>query len=407
MVHVAIMARCAILAAVTSLLVFLISVVFCAYTLFGYPVLLALLSRLRRRPVRKAPFRTTVTVILPVHNGARWMAAKLESILRLDYPAGLVDILVLSDGSDDGTHEIVQDFAGRAKLRLIVLPRGGKAAAINAGIAHATGEVLFFTDVRQELEPESLRNLVECFADPQVGAASGELIIRQGKGTEGESVGLYWKYEKWLRRQQSQIDSVMGTTGCIYAMRRKLASPLPEGTLVDDMYLPLCAFFRGYRVIFDGSAVAYDFPTQLTSEFRRKVRTLAGVYQVMGQCPALLSPRNRMWIHFLSHKVARLLMPWAMLMAFVASTGLPDPWRGFALAAQAAAYGLAALDFVIPERGAPKRLTSPLRTFMVLMAASLCAVSIFFMPAKSLWGQTRVVTEPAPEEANDVSTLAE
>jgi len=384
------MARCAILAAVASLTVFLVSLLFCAYTMFGYPMLLALEARFRRRAVRKAPWQATVTVLLPVYNGERFIAAKLQSLLRLNYPSDLLEILVISDGSTDSTHEIVDAFAARANLKLIVLPRGGKAAALNAGLARATGDILFFTDVRQELAPQSLANLVECFADPAVGAVSGELMIRKGAGIEEASVGLYWKYEKWIRKQQSQIDSVMGTTGCIYAMRRALASPMPRGTLVDDMFLPLAAFFKGYRVILDDSAVAYDFPTQLASEFRRKVRTLAGVYQVIGQYPALLTPRNRMWLHFLSHKLARLLMPWAMFSAFFSSFWLAPPWSGCALAAQAAAYGLAAADFVIPDGIAPKRITAPFRTFAVLMAASLCAISIFFLPAGALWGETQV-----------------
>jgi len=338
-----------------------------------------------------------------VYNGEPWIAAKLESILRLNYPHDLVEILVLSDGSSDGTHEIVEGFASRANLRLTVLPRGGKAVALNAGIAKASGEILFFTDVRQELEPDCLANLVECFADPQVGAASGELVIRDGTGNEEASVGLYWKYEKWIRKQQSRIDSVMGTTGCIYAMRRTLAVPLPRGTLVDDMFLPLGAFFQGYRVILDGTAIAYDYPTQLSSEFRRKVRTLAGVYQVIGQYPALLTPKNRMWVHFMSHKLARLLMPWAMLVAFLTSFGLAPPWNGCALAAQAAAYCLAAVDFLIPDGVAPKRLTSPARAFMVLMAASMCATSIFFLPAGTLWGETRVSSAANASGANDRS----
>jgi biofilm PGA synthesis N-glycosyltransferase PgaC len=301
-----------------------------------------------------------------------------------------VEIIVISDGDTMATEAIVRGFAARANLQLIALPHGGKAAALNAGIARATGEILFFTDVRQQLDRESLANLVECFADPEVGAASGELIIRQGSGTEEASVGLYWKYEKWIRKQLTRVDSVLGATGCIYAMRTELASRLPEGTLVDDMYLPLAAFFRGYRVILDDSALAYDYPTQLASEFRRKVRTLAGVYQIVGQYPALLGLRNRMWIHFVSHKLARLLMPWALIAALLASLGQAQPWKPYALGVQAVAYGLALADSLLPDRNPLKRITAPLRTFVVLMAAALCAVSILFVPARVLWGQTRV-----------------
>jgi biofilm PGA synthesis N-glycosyltransferase PgaC len=156
------------------------------------------------------------------------------------------------------------------------------------------------------------------------------------------------------------------------------------------MYLPLGAFFRGYRIILDESALAYDYPTGLASEFRRKVRTLAGVYQIIGQYPALLRPSNRMWIHFVSHKLARLLMPYALLAAAAVSFGLPNPWNRCALAAQALVYGMAAVDSWLPAGWPVKRVTAPARTFVVLMAASLCAVSILFVPSRILWKETRV-----------------
>src|SRR5262249_16050149 len=160
---------------------------------------------------------------LPVHNGERWIAAKLESILALQYPAELIEILVVDDGSTDSTRSIAAVFAGRANLRVLELPRGGKAAALNARLAKATRAILFLTVVRQALHPDSLTNLVECFSDPEVGVASGELMIGSGAGTEEDTVGLYWKYEKWIRKQLSSVDSVPGATGCIYAMRRDLA----------------------------------------------------------------------------------------------------------------------------------------------------------------------------------------
>jgi biofilm PGA synthesis N-glycosyltransferase PgaC len=382
----------------TMIALFLFSVAFCFYTLLGYPLLLGLVARRRTRPVRKAAWPATVSVILPVYNGERWMAAKLESILALNYPAELVEILVVSDGSTDATASIVGGFTGRAKIEFLAVPKRGKAAALNAALARAGGEILFFTDVRQQLHPDSLANLVACFADPQVGVASGELVIRAGAGLEEASVGLYWKYEKWIRKQLSRLDSVLGATGCIYAMRRELAAPLPEGTLNDDMYLPLGAFFRGYRVILDDSALAFDYATPLASEFRRKVRTLAGVYQIVGYYPALLGPHNRMWIHFFSHKLARLLMPWAMIAAAVASFGLPAPWNVRAIGAQAAACILALLDAWLPANSPLRRLTSPVRTFAVLMTASLCALGILFVPPRVLWKETRVSAQPGERQ---------
>jgi cellulose synthase/poly-beta-1,6-N-acetylglucosamine synthase-like glycosyltransferase len=384
--------------------IFLLSVGFCAYTVFGYPLVLGLLARWRARPVKKAAWPATVSVILPVHNGERWIRAKLESIQALDYPAELVEVLVVSDGSTDTTENIVRSFRGRTRIEFLGVPKGGKAAALNTALAQAKGQILFFTDVRQQFHPDSLANLVACFADPEVGVVSGELVIRDGHGIEEASVGMYWKYEKWIRTQLSRLDSIMGATGCIYAMRRELAVPLPEGTLNDDMYLPLEAFFRGYRVILDDSALAFDYPTPLASEFRRKVRTLAGVYQIVGSYPALLGPRNRMWIHFVSHKLARLVMPWAMILAAAASFGLSERWRYWAIGLQAAAYLLALSDGWMPANFPLKRLTSPIRTFAVLMMASLCSLAILFVPASVLWKETRVSGAHAKHHSHGVGS---
>ncbi len=361
--------------------------------LFGYPLLLARLARRARKSgrgtIKKQFQERTVSVILPVYNGEMWLAAKLESILAMDYPPHLVDILVLSDGSTDGTAEIAQRFTSQAHVQILELPKGGKSEAINAGLKLAQGEILFFTDVRQPLDRHCLRNLISCFAEQSVGVVSGELIIRKGSSREEANVGLYWKYEKWIRKNLSSIDSVPGATGAVYAMRRELARPLPPYTLLDDVYLPMCAYFAGYRIVFDDSAIAYDYPASLNTEFRRKVRTLAGVYQLIGEFPALIGPGNRMCLHFVSHKLGRLLMPFGLLLVLVSSFWLPAPYALLAILGQAAFYLVAAIDAVMPESIPFKRLSSPIRTFTVLMIASFCAASIWFLPAKMFWVPTR------------------
>src|SRR5436190_2642847 len=204
-------------------ILFIASMFALCYVIAGYPLALLLLSR-RPKPVYPKPFFPTVSVLLPVHNGAVWVRTKLESITELDYPRELTQILVISDGCDDGTDAIVGEFAGHG-IELMPVARGGKARALNAGLERASGEIVFFTDVRQTLDPGSLRHLTSYFADPSVGAVSGELVIRDGRTQEEINTGVYWKYEKWIRRRQSQIDSVDGATGCIYAMRRSLTVP--------------------------------------------------------------------------------------------------------------------------------------------------------------------------------------
>ena len=374
---------------------------FLLYVVFGYPLLLAVLARFHARPTQREFQPRSVTLLLAVHNGGRWIREKLRSILELRYPRELLEIVVVSDGSVDDTDDIVREFQD-AGVRLIRVAHGGKALALNVGMEAAHGEILFFTDVRQRLEPESLSRLVACFADPEVGVVSGELFITAGGGSlEEANTGLYWRYEKRIRKCLSQIDSILGATGCIYAMRRELAASIPAGTLLDDMYLPLLAFFRGYRVIMEESARAYDLPTALNAEYRRKVRTQAGVYQAIGFFPRLLWPwSNRMWIHFVSHKLGRLLLPFALLTVAASSFALPVPWGRAALAAQAGFYGLAAVDGWIPERSGLKRVTSIVRTWVGMMAAAASAASIAFRPSVSFWAEPTGVTRAAKNSEN-------
>jgi cellulose synthase/poly-beta-1,6-N-acetylglucosamine synthase-like glycosyltransferase len=363
------------------------------YILVGYPVLLAVWAKLRHRPFERRFKDRTVSVVMAVRDGEPWIVEKLRCILALRYPPNRIEIIVVSDGSKDRTDELVAGFANQG-VRLIRVPAGGKARALNAGIAAAGNEILFFTDVRQHLHPDCLYHLVSCFADPQVGVVSGELELRRGATLEEQSIGFYWSYEKRIRKHLSSIDSVMGATGCIYAMRRDLAVRLPDNLLVDDVYLPLAAFFRGFRVVFEPAAKAFDHPSSLPVEFPRKIRTLAGVYQVLWYYPRLLVPfANRMWFHFVSHKLGRQMMPFALIVMVVSSLALPDPWRILALAGVVLCCGLAAVDSRLRQTNPLKLLSSPSRTFLVLVAAAFCATGILFFPNRPLWKPTRIGVE--------------
>jgi cellulose synthase/poly-beta-1,6-N-acetylglucosamine synthase-like glycosyltransferase len=369
--------------------IFLLSSAFIFYVLFGYPLIASIWSRTLAKPVVKRFIPRTVSILLPVHNGDRWLTDKLRSIRELNYPQELLDTIVISSASQDRTLLVANEHAGPG-LRVIEVEQPGKPKALNAGLAMARGEILFFTDVRQALEPDSLRMLVEQFADPRVGVVSGELVIREGDSYEEASVGLYWKYEKLIRAAQSRIDSVPGATGAIYAMRRELARSLPDDILLDDVYLPLCAYFQGYRITWEPGAKAFDYPASLKTEFRRKIRTLAGVYQIIGRFPRLLIPNHRLWIHFVSHKLCRLLLPFALIALLVSSLFLPSPLNYLALAAQAGGYGLALLDNVLPPASALRRLSSPFGTFVALMAAAFfSAWAVLFISPGKLWKPTR------------------
>ena len=375
-----------------ALYVFLGAAALVAYVVLGYPIALGLLSRLRSAdPVRGEWSPQAVSVLLAVRNGEQWIRAKLETVLALDYPRPLLQVLVLDDGSTDRTCEIAAEFKDRG-VQVLSLPARSKAAALNAGIERATGDVLFFTDVRQRLDRAALRYLTEDLCDPTIGVASGELVILDGETQQEADIGVYWRYEKWIRKRLSRLGSVMGATGSIYAMRRNLASPIPADMLVDDMFLPISAFTKGYRVIFDERARAFDNPTALGQEFRRKVRTLAGNYQIVRCFPHLLLPTHGMWFHFVSHKLGRLMLPFALLAIACATPWLPPAVRAIALLAQLAVYGLAALDGVLPENTPLKRLSSPARTFVVLMAAAFVAASILLPGRREFWQPTGVDT---------------
>nr|MDQ2712567.1 hypothetical protein [Acidobacteriota bacterium] len=185
-------------------------------------------------------------------------------------------------------------------------------------------------------------------------------------------------------------DAMLGATGSIYAIRREAAAAIPAEILLDDVYLPFVAVSRGFRIYLEEQAKAYDLPTSLRSEFRRKVRTQAGIYQILKYFPELLWPGNRRFVHFASHKMGRLLLPFAMMIVAVSSFGLPNPWRSVALIFQGAFYFAVFADPIVPEQAPLKRLTAVIRAFTVLLAAAFCALSVFVLPARQLWKETKV-----------------
>ncbi len=370
------------------MLIFVLSAVALAWVLVGWPLWLKWRAGRWPRPFQTGGEPRSLSVVICVRNGEAHLRRKLDSVLALDYPRALLEIVVVSDGSTDGTEQIAEEFSGFG-VRLLRVPYGGKPAALNAALPVITGEILLITDVRQVLERESVRRMVAGFADPAVGVISGELLIVEADTLQESNIGLYWRFESWIRRQLSLVDSMLGATGPFYAIRRELVRVLPPETLLDDVYIPLGAFFKGYRLVVEPSARAYDYPTSLKTEFRRKVRTLAGNYQLLRFYPALLGWGNRMWFDYVSYKLGRLLMPFLLIALFVSSFWLPVGWRGVALSLQLAGYGLSLVDGWLPEGFALKKLSGTARTFGVMMIAAVCALSVWFVPAQRLWTPTQ------------------
>jgi cellulose synthase/poly-beta-1,6-N-acetylglucosamine synthase-like glycosyltransferase len=344
-----------------------------AYTYVGYPIVIALLARLfPQRGIRQDPsFEPTVTVCMAVHDGAAFLEPKLRSLLSQDYPRDKLEVLIYSDGSTDQTEAIAADWAARdGRVRLLRAPvRSGKPTALNHMRGQARGEVLLLTDVRQPLAPGAMRALVARLADPRVGCVSGNLVLAGSTGS-----GAYWRYEKLIRRAEARFRSVVGISGSIAAVRRADLPALPPGLILDDVWIPMRLRLAGRLVLFEEAAEAYDVAFDDEREFGRKARTLAGNYQLFAWAPALLSPlANPSWFETVSHKLLRLLCPWALLVLLFAAAAAaagptPAPVRGAAgalLGGQALFYLGAVLG---PHAG---RLGSLCRTFVVLNAAAV------------------------------------
>ena len=329
-----------------------------------------------------------------VRNEEAVIARKLENLLTLDYPHAKLDLVVVSDGSSDRTPAILADYARdsrvRTRLRTLIKPASeGKAAGLNDAIKLATGDVLLFTDARQQIESNALRLLIENFADPDVGAASGELMLGDPtSGETGKGMGLYWRVEKKIRELESASGSVVGATGAIYCARRTLldASLLPESTILDDVLLPMQIVRKGSRVIFDARARAWDSPDLGEGrEFSRKVRTLSGNYQLLQLAPWLLSSQNAIRFEFITHKLSRLAVPFALLALLIASIFLPQPFYRAALGVQLAFYALSLAALAGVKIGPLSRIADPARTFVVLNSAAMVAFINFVTGRKAIW----------------------
>ena len=374
--------------------VFWASAVVIAYAYVGYPLLLWVRSWWSPRPVMRGTSTPAVSAVMVVRNEEAVIGPKLQNLLTLDYPPEQLEVVVVSDGSNDGTAAVLAEFqknefaSNGARVRTLLKQESrGKAAGLNDAIGMARGEVLLFTDARQPIEPGALRLLIENFGDPEVGVASGELMLGDpASGETGKGMGLYWRIEKKIRELESASGSVAGATGAIYCARRELLDPLPEGTILDDVLLPMQVVRRGSRVIFDARARAWDSPDLGSSrEFARKVRTLSGNYQLLQLAPWLLGSGNGIRFEFISHKLLRLVVPFALVALLVASLFLPTPFYRIALFAQLAFYALSLVALGGMKIGPLSRIADPARTFVVLNSAALVAFVNFVTGRKAVW----------------------
>jgi poly-beta-1,6-N-acetyl-D-glucosamine synthase len=360
-----------------------------AYAYVGYAGWLYLRSRWRPREVQRAPYQPSVSIVMVVRNEEEVLEKKLQNLLGLIYPRDCYEIVVVSDGSQDHTNDILREHASDERVRVVLNPDSrGKASGLNDAIQVARGEIVLFTDARQMIESGAVHLLAENFADASVGCVSGQLMLGDmNSGDSGRGLGLYWTIEKKIRILEAESGSVVGATGALYAVRRENLVSIPAGTILDDVYIPMHVVRQGKRVVFDARAKAWDQPDLgADREFARKVRTLSGNYQLLQLAPWLLGSSNPIRFEFVSHKIMRLLVPFALMGTLVGSAFLRQSWYGAALLAQLAFYGLSLLSML--HIGGPlTRLTDGAYTFVMLNAAALVAFANFVTGRKAAWSR--------------------
>ena len=297
---------------------FAVSILAPLYTYGLYPILLKFFPK--KEFQKNSSYEPTVSILIAAYNEEKVIKEKIENLLHLEYPQEKLEIWIASDGSTDQTAALARE-AGKERIQVLDLPRGGKVAALNAMISHAIGEIIIFSDANTMFERHAVQRLVRNFKDQRIGCVSGQLRYKvedtSGEGAKSESA--YWKYENWVKKQESKLGRLSGANGAIYAIRREYLTEIPTGIINDDFYLSTYILQQGYDVILDEEAVAYEDPNdELGEQFRRHVRDGAGHYQAMRIFWRMLLPRKGSFV-YVSHRVIKWLVPFFMISAFISN----------------------------------------------------------------------------------------
>ncbi|HEV2441144.1 MAG TPA: glycosyltransferase family 2 protein [Steroidobacteraceae bacterium] len=357
------------------------------YPIVGYPLVLALIGMVRNRPVRRGRFRPSVSVLIPAYNEAGCIGATIENKLGQDYPADRLEILVISDASEDGTDAIVAGYADRGVKLLRREKREGKAAALNEAVSRAAGEIMVFSDANSTFATDTISRLMENFADPRIGYVTGNLEYGHDGELSGRGSGAYMRYENWLRRLESRVDSVIGVNGGVDAMRRELYRPVPASQIT-DFVLPLRVVAAGMRVIFDERACSREAAnTELGAEFRMRVRVALRALHGLVHVRAALNPFRRPLPAFciLSHKVLRYLsfVFLALALALNAALAGHSPALAALLACQVVFYALALAGLSRRLPNAVRKLTA-LPTYFVLSNVAFGIAALRFARGETM-----------------------
>jgi len=300
-------------------IIFFSSLCVLLYTFLGYPLILRMAKKEKESSLLSPNDLPKLTVVLAIYNSSKLLTQRVNNIFDSNYPKEKINLLIVSDGSTDNPQSILTELNNPSVKLIHYDENKGKSFALNYAQQYIETDVVAFADIRQSFHPDALLHLASMLTDKTVGAVSGNLKIKSTSDTEEQ--GLYWRYEKAIRKKESDLYSLLGVTGAIYMTRTALLPPIPEDALLDDMYIPLTMVKQGYKIKFCEGAIAYDTASSsVQEEFTRKVRTLAGNYQLIKQLPWLLSiSQNPVFFQFVSHKLARLAMPIALIFLLISS----------------------------------------------------------------------------------------
>ena len=375
-------------------ILFWLSVLGLGYIFAGYPLVVWWKSRTNWMTLVKQNVERPLSIVIVAHNEALTLPRKLCSLLASTRADWIREILIGLDGSTDDTAAVLAAFPDARVKCFNFSERRGKPAVLNELIPQCQSEFVLLADARQEFAPDCIERLLENFTDPTVGVVSGELVLQATADatTAAQGIGFYWKYEKFIRRCESQWRGVPGATGACYAMRKSLFQPIPSQTILDDVAIPMQAVTRGYRCLFEPTAQVFDTPSKSSrQESIRKRRTIAGAAQLVQLFPAWLSPsRNPLWFEYVSHKLLRLLAPALMVLALVTNLVLMDgPAYWVLLNVQVVFYVSAAVGWLFQQHGRRSSLFGPSLMFVTLnLTTTLALWDAFRANYRVTWQKT-------------------
>jgi cellulose synthase/poly-beta-1,6-N-acetylglucosamine synthase-like glycosyltransferase len=302
------------------------SLMLIVYVYIGYPVILLLCSWIFKKPVKKDEFYPTVTLLIPAYNEEKVIEDKIKNSLEIEYPKDKLSIVVISDGSDDMTDEIVKKYTDKGVILKRFGDRMGKVGVLNRAMQEVTSDIVIFSDANTMYKKDAVKKLIYNLADTSVGAVTGDVRLASEKVSFGHGERLYYRYERFIQQKESNIGSIVGVDGAMYAIRKNLYLPPSNNIILDDFVISMNVGIQGYRVIYEPEAIAYEetSPTW-RDEFKRRPRITAGAYQALWQKEGVPTWKNKLLLfEYISHRLLRWILPFFLILLFVSNCFLLD-----------------------------------------------------------------------------------